>query len=123
MVDDNFTLELAYAKDMCRALIDARINCSWATPNGIRLDRLDEELLELMKAAGFYSISVGIESGSDRIRLKIKKGSTIQKIRRDLEMVKKAGGIDVTGFFMLGFPGEHTEDIDKTLKFSRELPL
>jgi len=123
MVDDNFTLELPYAKEMCRAFIDAKINATWATPNGIRLDRLDGELLELMKEAGFYSISVGIESGSDRIRTKIKKGSTIQKIRKDLEMVHKAGGIDVTGFFMLGFPTETPEDIEKTLEFSRELPL
>jgi radical SAM superfamily enzyme YgiQ (UPF0313 family) len=123
MVDDNFTLDMNYAKQFLRALIDQNIHCSWATPNGVRLDRLDRELIDLMKEAGFYSISVGIESGSDRIRLKMKKGSTIAKIRRDLEMIHQAGGIDVTGFFILGFPTETPEDIESTLRFSRELPL
>jgi anaerobic magnesium-protoporphyrin IX monomethyl ester cyclase len=123
MVDDNFTLDMPYAKDFLRKLIDANINASWATPNGVRLDRLDKELLELMKEAGFYSICVGIESGSDRVRLKMKKGSTVAKIRRDLEMVNSVGGIDATGFFILGFPSETREDIEKTIEFSKELPL
>ena len=123
MVDDNFTLDMNYAKQFLRALIDSGIHASWATPNGVRLDRLDKELLELMKEAGFYSLCVGIESGSERIRLKMKKGSTVAKIRRDLEMVDEVGGIDTTGFFILGFPGETKEDIETTLQFSRELPL
>ena len=38
-------------------------------------------------------------------------------------MVKGVGGIDVTGFFILGFPTETVDDIEETLRFSRELPL
>jgi radical SAM superfamily enzyme YgiQ (UPF0313 family) len=123
MVDDNFTLELDYAKDFMRALLAEGIKASWATPNGIRLERLDKPLLELMRQAGFYSLSVGIESGSDRIRIKMKKGSTIAKIWKDLRMVAEVGGIDMTGFFILGFPGETREDIEKTIEFAKELPL
>ena len=123
MVDDNFTLDMNYAKEFSQALIRLNIGASWATPNGVRLDRLDKPLLELMREAGFYSIAVGIESGSDRIRVKMKKGSTIKKIRKDLQMVHEVGGIDVTGFFILGFPSETREDIEKTLQLSRELPL
>jgi anaerobic magnesium-protoporphyrin IX monomethyl ester cyclase len=123
VVDDNFTLDMDYARSFLEALIELDLGASWATPNGVRLDRLDRSLVELMKRAGFYSIAVGIESGSERIRRKMKKGSSLGKIRRDLEMVREVGGIDVTGFFILGFPGETTEDIEKTLSFSRELPL
>jgi len=123
MVDDNFTLEMDYAKAFCRALIDHKINATWATPNGIRLERLDRELLKLMREAGFYSLCVGIESGSERIRIKMKKGSNKHKIRTDLAMVKEVGGIDMTGFFILGFPGETKEDIEQTIEFAKELPL
>jgi len=123
MVDDNFTMDMDYARRLLRAIIELNIGATWATPNGIRLDRIDKDLLELMKQAGFYSIAFGIESGSDRIRMKMKKGSSTKKVSKDLEMVKEVGGIDVTGFFMLGFPGETKEDIEKTLKFSQELPL
>ncbi|MFX0194689.1 MAG: B12-binding domain-containing radical SAM protein [Candidatus Hodarchaeota archaeon] len=123
MVDDNFTMDMDYAKTFLKALIKLNIRATWATPNGIRLDRLDKSLLELMKEAGFYSIAVGIESGSNRIRKKMRKGSSTKKVRNDLRMVKEVGGIEVTGFFMLGFPGETRDDIEKTLRFSRQLPL
>ncbi len=123
MVDDNFTMDMKYAKALLTGLIKLNITASWATPNGVRLDRLDKELVELMKEAGFYSIAVGIESGSDRIRSKMKKGSTTEKVRKDLQMVRDVGNIDMTGFFILGFPGETREDIEKTIRFSRELPI
>jgi radical SAM superfamily enzyme YgiQ (UPF0313 family) len=112
-----------YAKEFMKALMDEGIKASWATPNGVRLERLDKELLQLMRKAGFYSLCVGIESGSDKIRIKMKKGSNIAKIRKDLAMVREVGGIDMTGFFILGFPGETPEDIEKTIAFSQELPL
>jgi anaerobic magnesium-protoporphyrin IX monomethyl ester cyclase len=123
MVDDNFTLDMEYAKEFAKALLSHNIKASWATPNGVRLERLDRPLLELLKQAGFYSLSVGIESGSDRIRIKMKKGSNLQKVRKDLEMVRDVGGIDVTGFFILGFPSETREDIEKTIRFSKDLPI
>ncbi len=123
MVDDNFTLDMNYAKLFMEELLKLPFKASWATPNGVRLDRLDKELLTMMKRAGFYSISVGIESGSDRILKKMKKGNLTGKIRRNLEMVKEVKGIDITGFFILGFPGETREDIEMTLKFSREQPI
>lgn len=123
MVDDNFTLDMEYAKQFGEALIQHNIKATWATPNGVRLERLDKPLLEVLKQAGFYSLSVGIESGSDRIRIKMKKGSNINKIRKDLNMVREVGGIDVTGFFILGFPTETREDIEKTIQFAKELPI
>jgi radical SAM superfamily enzyme YgiQ (UPF0313 family) len=123
MVDDNFTLDMDYAREFAHALMKQGLGASWATPNGVRLDRLDRDLVKLLRDAGFYSLSVGIESGSDRIRIKMKKGSNVEKIRKDLKMVNDVGGMDVTGFFILGFPGETKEDIEKTLAFSQELPL
>ena len=123
LVDDNFTMDMDYAEKFLKDLIALNINATWATPNGLRLNRLDKNLLELLKEARFYSIAVGIESGSDRILKKMRKGSSIEKVRADLRMVSEVGDIDVTGFFMLGFPGETREDIEKTIQFSRELPL
>jgi len=123
MVDDNFTHDMDYAKELLDGIIKLNLKASWATPNGVRLDRLDREIIDLMKRAGFYSISVGIESGSERIRKKMKKGMSLDKIREYLKMINDAGGIDVTAFFILGFPGETKEDIEKSLRFSRELPI
>jgi len=122
IVDDNFTLDRNFAKDFMRALKKLNLNISWAVPNGIRIDTLDDELLELMKETGLYLISLGIESGSDRVLALMKKGTTTEKIRRSVELIRKHK-IDVAGFFIMGFPGETVSDMEKTIKFSLELDL
>jgi len=122
VVDDNFTLDAAFAKELLRALKKLNLNISWAVPNGIRIDTLDDELLELMKETGLYLISLGIESGSDRILALMKKRTTTEKIRRSVKLIRKHR-IDIAGFFIMGFPGETVSDIEKTIKFSLELDL
>ena len=122
IVDDNFTQDGAYAKALLRKLKAMNLGMSWAVPNGIRMDTLDEELLGLMKDTGLYMISLGIESGSDRILKLMKKGITTARIREFVRMIQQAG-IDMAGFFILGFPGETVETIRETIRFSTELPL
>lgn len=122
IVDDNFTFDRVYVKKFLSELIDLNLDISWATPNGVRIDTLDEELLELMKRSGLYLVSIGIESGSDRVLGLMKKNLTVRRIKDNINMVHRSG-IDLAGFFILGFPGETREDIEKTIKFSLDLGL
>ena len=91
-------------------------------PNGVRLDRLDEEMLLAMKESGLYLIAVAVETASDRILRLVKKGLTRQQIEQGLSLINRAG-IDAAGFFILGFPTETREEIFETIKFSRRLNL
>lgn len=122
IIDDNFSMRRDFTKSFLDGLINLNLNISWATPNGLRMDTLDEELLDLMKKSGLYLISLGIESGSDRILNLMKKGITTEKIRRYVALIKKSG-IDIAGFFILGFPGENRQDMEETIRFSLELDL
>jgi len=122
VTDDNFTLDISYAKEFLRRLKSLGLGMSWAVPNGVRMDSLDEELLGLMKQTGLYIISLGIESGSDRILGVMKKQITVARIRKCVGMIHDAG-IDISGFFIVGFPGETAESIKDTIKLSLELPL
>ena len=122
VIDDNFTLNRPFVKEFLRALKRLDLDISWAVPNGVRIDTLDDELLELMKETGLYLISLGIESGSDRILGLMKKSITTGQIRKSISLIRKHH-IDIAGFFILGFPGETVEDIKKTIKFSLELDL
>jgi radical SAM superfamily enzyme YgiQ (UPF0313 family) len=122
VVDDNFTLDIPYAKGFLRELKKLNLDISWAVPNGVRMDTLDEEILQLMKDTGLYLISLGIESGSDKILRLMKKGITTSRIRRSVNTIR-ASGIDIAGFFILGFPGETEESIKETIRFSLELQL
>jgi len=122
IVDDNFTFDKNFAKEVLRSLKELKLDISWAVPNGIRMDTLDDEILELMKDTGLYLISLGIESGSDRILRLMKKNITTDEIKKYIKLIKKHK-IDMAGFFILGFPGETREDIEKTIEFSRKLDL
>ena len=122
VIDDNFTLNKNFAKTLLKKLKAENLDISWSVPNGVRMDTLDDELLELMKDTGLYLISLGIESGSDRILRLMRKNITTDEIRQSVARIRKHG-IDIAGFFILGFPGETVEDIEKTIEFSLELDL
>jgi radical SAM superfamily enzyme YgiQ (UPF0313 family) len=122
VIDDNFTMDTNYAKELLRRLKRMKLGMTWSVPNGVRMDTLDEELLQLMKDTGLYMISLGIESGSDEVLKAMKKGITAQKIRECVGRIDKAG-IDMAGFFILGFPGETEESIRRTIDLSTKLPI
>lgn len=121
--DDNFTWKREYVAAFCREIIERDLDLSFSLPNGIRLDSLDREVLTLMERAGFYSLAAGIESGSNRILALMKKNLTREVIREKIELIKECTDIRVSGFFLIGYPGETEEDIGETISFSRELPL
>lgn len=122
IVDDNFTMDIDYAKSVMRMIIDLNLGISLAMPNGIRMDWLDDELLELMRAAGVYVVSVAVESGNDRILKDMKKVMTVAKIRECVARIRRHG-LDVAAFFILGFPGETKQTIKDTIRLSRQLDL
>jgi len=122
IIDDNFTMDTAYAKKFLLRLKELDLGMTWAVPNGVRMDTLDDELLKLMKETGLYMVSLGIESGSDRVLKLMKKGITTSQIRRAVHMIHKAG-IDMAGFFIIGFPGETEHTIRQTIDFAARLPL
>jgi len=121
--DDNFTWKREYVTSFCREIIDRGLNLAFALPNGIRLDSLDREVLALMERAGFYSLAVGIESGSDRVLELMKKTLTREVIREKLELIKECTDMRISGFFLIGYPGETEDEIEATISFARELPL
>lgn len=120
--DDNFTFNHDLVKDFCRGLKENNLKITWTCPNGVRLDTLTEELLLMMKEVGLYFISVGIESGSDKILKDMKKNLTKEKIREKIQLIRRCG-LDVAGFFILGYPTETKKDILETINFAIELDL
>lgn len=121
--DDNFSLKKDFVLQFCDALLENKFNLSWSCPNGIRLDSLDEEMLVAMEKSGCYSAGVGIESGDDEVLKKIGKKLNRQKIEEKINLIKKFTKIKITGFFLIGHPAEGIEEIKKTIKFAKKLPI
>jgi anaerobic magnesium-protoporphyrin IX monomethyl ester cyclase len=121
--DDNFTFSKEYVKRFCEGLIREKIDIVWSCPNGVRINSLDKETVCLMEKSGCYSLALGIESGSDNILRMVNKSLSTTKIKEKLELIKSNTKIKLTGFFLIGLPGETVSDIIETIRFSRSLPL
>lgn len=120
--DDNFTIRREHVVEICERLVRRRLPLVWSLPNGVRIDRLDPELLRLMKRAGCYLMALGIESANQRILDMVKKKLDVELVRRVVGWVTDTG-IEAWGFFMIGFPTETREEIERTIDFGLSLPL
>ncbi|MDP2941075.1 MAG: radical SAM protein [Candidatus Omnitrophota bacterium] len=120
--DDNLTLKKEHALAICEEILRRNLRICWATPNGIRADTVDMELLRLMKRSGCYQVAFGIESASNQILKNIKKETNLAVISAAVRLAHKAGLL-TQGFFIFGLPGETEETIAETIRFAGKLPL
>ena len=120
--DDNFTLNLPRAKEICREIIRRGLRLSWYCHNGIRADRIDDELARLMAKAGCTSVAFGIESGNPEVFDTIQKGEPLSAVIKAVETVNRAG-IKAVGYFIIGLPGDTLGKFVKSVRFQRSLPL
>ncbi len=122
VIDDNFTAGKKNAMEFCRRLRQEDMGLIWTCPNGIRLDTLDEELVQAMKDSGCYEVSVGIESGSQKILDDMNKKLSTETIKEKIGLLDKVG-LSVIGFVMVGYPTDTEETIIESMKFVLGLPL
>lgn len=116
--DDVFFLDKERALDFCRILIDKRLKVMWSAQT--RAEIIDDELLIMMKKSGGQHVAIGVETGDERIRKLIKKGNTLEQMRRATKLIHKHG-LTLVGFFMFGFPWETKQEIEKTIDFMKEI--
>lgn len=117
IIDDCFNFDFERAMAILTGIMDRGLDVKIAFPNGIRGDRLPDELLDTMKAAGVYAANFGIESGSARVQKMIKKGLSLEAIKDGIERAA-AKDIFCHGFFMLGFPTETEDEMRTTIDFA-----
>lgn len=118
--DQDFGQDKKRAKKICRKIIDR--NFDFYMGGNLRIDSFDEELVRLMKEAGFWRIFYGIESGVQKNLDTLRKGIKLDDIRRVVQKTDNLG-IHVFGSFILGIPDETFDEGLKTIEFAKELPL
>ena len=117
---DTFTADKGYVKAFSREIVKRGLSISWTCNS--RVDTVDMEMLSLMKAAGLWMISFGLESGNDDVLEQTGKGITVEQSQRALSMANELG-IKTSGHFVLGLPGETERSMRDTLTFALDLPL
>lgn len=120
--DDNLTLKAEHITKICELIMRKKIKISWATPNGVRADTIDKDMIKLMRRSGCYYLAFGIESANKTILSNIKKRTRIEIIQRAITLARKEG-IITQGFFIFGLPGETQKTISETIDFACESGL
>jgi anaerobic magnesium-protoporphyrin IX monomethyl ester cyclase len=118
--DDTFTVDRQRLVHFCEHLIRSKLRISWSCLG--RADFADQELLRLMKKAGCWMISYGIESASQEILDLYRKKTTLEQIENAVRTTKKAG-IVARGFFIIGGPLETDTTIHQLRDLLKRLPL
>lgn len=114
--DDTFITFKQRLVEICQRLIELKLDISWSCLG--RVNHVTAENLRLMRRAGCWQISFGVESGSQTILETIHKKVTLEQISRALQMSRDAGLLN-KGFFIVGHPGETRE----TLRMTRDFAL
>jgi len=119
-VDDLFVASRLRVTELCQLLIESGLNFTWSCTS--RVDTIKPDTLELMKKAGCWEISFGLETGSDTLLKKMDKAAEVEKSEQAVHWTA-AAGIRTKGLFMLGYPGETLETIEQTKAFVRRIPM
>jgi radical SAM superfamily enzyme YgiQ (UPF0313 family) len=112
--DDTFTLNRDRILSICRGIIDRKYDITWQART--RVDLVDEEMLSIMRRAGCYRMSFGVESGSEKVCKSIRKPIPRDRVINVFKMCRKEG-IATLADFIFGNLDEEDEDVRKTLDF------
>ena len=119
-VDNTFNLPSVYANALCEQLISSKLKITWRCI--LYPWKVDDVLVEKMARAGCREVSLGFESGSEKILANMNKKYLPADIRQISERLKKFG-IGRMGFLLFGGPGETKETVNESLEFADSLDL
>lgn len=118
--DENFAIDRSRVERICKGLIEGDYGITFCFPSGLKMETLDEELLELLIKAGCRYFSLSPETGSKRVLSLMNKTANIDKVPR---LIRKAAsmGTRTCTFFVAGYPGETREDRIETRTYIKYL--
>lgn len=111
-VDDVFTVSHKWLKEFCNELEKEGVKIPFECIS--RADRMNEEVIKLLKKAGCMRVWIGAESGSQKIINAMDRRVSVDQVRNMIIEAQKQG-IEAGTFIMLGYPGETQEDIKETI--------
>jgi anaerobic magnesium-protoporphyrin IX monomethyl ester cyclase len=117
IVDDTFTFNHNHARAVCEEMLRRNLKIKWSV--FARVDRISEDLAQLMKQAGCEWVLFGVESADEGILKTIRKGITLDEVRRGVRIAAEAG-INVFNSFIFGLPGESWDTALKSMTFGDE---
>lgn len=116
-VDDVFTVShkwlLAFKEEVIKQEAIIPFECI------TRAERLNDDILQLLKEVGCFRIWIGAESGSQKIIDLMDRRVDVNVVKEAIQKTNSLG-IETGTFIMLGYPGETKDDISKTIQYLKE---
>ena len=104
---------------MCKHMTKLGVEIPWSCET--RVDIVDRPLLSTMKHHGCQLIGFGVEAGTQRVIDTIKKGITLNQVRKAFRWCDELG-IESLAYMMLGCPTETEAEILESIRFVKSLP-
>jgi anaerobic magnesium-protoporphyrin IX monomethyl ester cyclase len=119
--DDNVSFDKQRFETILDCIIKEKLQIQWDTPNGVRIDSLNYNILKKMKQSGLMQITLAIESGNQRVLDEVIKKKT--KLEYIMQIVKycKELKISANAFYVIGFPGEKISEMKDTTNLALKL--
>jgi anaerobic magnesium-protoporphyrin IX monomethyl ester cyclase len=119
-IDDCFNANPKRAKEICRRIIQEKLEIAFSLPSGVRADLLDEELVGLMKESGCTAANIGVESWDDAVRSSMNKKLNREAAITAVQLLRKHG-IVCTAYFIMGHYYDTLESLQRNIDAVKEL--
>lgn len=111
--ENNFNVPKHHAEAICREILARKLNIRWGTGD-LRPIGITADFCQLLKESGCNYLNLSVESGSDQMLQKMKRGYSAADVRQSLACLEKAG-IPFGVSLMIGAPGETPETVEESL--------
>jgi anaerobic magnesium-protoporphyrin IX monomethyl ester cyclase len=112
-VDDVFTISHKWMNEFTLELNQRNLKINYECIT--RADRLNEEVISMLKDSGCFRVWIGAESGSQKIIDAMDRRVDVEQVREMIKLTRRYG-IETGTFIMLGYPGETEKDIEETIE-------
>lgn len=114
--DETFGLDLKRTKKIIELIMKNDLHKKVRFSAQTRVDKIDEEFVQMLKEANFETLELGVETGNAKILEAIKKRITLEQVENAVYLAKKHN-LRVWCKFILGHPNETVETIKDTIRF------
>jgi radical SAM superfamily enzyme YgiQ (UPF0313 family) len=121
-MDDNFAVNKGHTLGILNGIIDRGLHKKVCFVAEMRGDAVDYEMLKKMKEANVNMVSIGMETGSQRLLGIIDKKEKVEDNVRAIRLAHQLGMTTSTSF-IFGLPTEQRQERLLTARLAREIPL
>ena len=119
--DPTFSMDIGRAKDLARGLRDAHLDLDWGMET--RLDRLDDELIDLLGESGCKSVNFGVDPIDEATREASHRRACPPDVAAARIARLERRGIATAGLFVIGLPNQSEDEMRRTIEWIDTLEM